>query len=43
MKGFEWDADKAELNLRKHGVSFQEAVSVLGGALSATYDDPDHS
>jgi len=41
--GFEWDADKAELNLRKHGVSFQEAVCVFSSPLSATYDDPDHS
>jgi uncharacterized DUF497 family protein len=43
MSGFEWDADKAELNRRKHGVSFKEAVSVFSNPLSATYDDPDHS
>ena len=43
MKGFEWNSDKAELNLRKHGVPFSEAVSVFGDSLSATYDDPDHS
>ena len=27
---FEWDAAKAAANLRKHGVSFQEAVTVFG-------------
>lgn len=40
---FEWDPRKADSNLKKHGVSFQEAASVLGGALSITYPDPDHS
>ena len=40
---FEWDQKKAESNLKKHGISFQEAASVLGDALSITYPDPDHS
>jgi uncharacterized DUF497 family protein len=40
---FEWDPQKAESNLKKHGVSFQEAASVFGNALSLTYYDPDHS
>jgi uncharacterized DUF497 family protein len=39
----EWDARKAAVNLRKHGVSFVEASSVLLDPLSATGDDPDHS
>ncbi len=26
---YEWDADKAATNLQKHGVSFEEAVTVL--------------
>jgi hypothetical protein len=43
MSGFEWDADKAEVNLRKHGVSFQEAATVFTTPLSLTYHDPDHS
>jgi uncharacterized DUF497 family protein len=30
---FEWDAAKAERNQRKHGVSFQEAATVLGDPL----------
>lgn len=40
---FEWDALKADRNLRKHGVSFHEAATVLEDALSITYHDPDHS
>jgi uncharacterized DUF497 family protein len=40
---FEWNALKATTNLRKHGVSFDEAASVLFDPLSATGDDPDHS
>ena len=39
----EWDARKARQNLRKHGVSFHEAVSVFFDPLSVTGDDPDHS
>ncbi len=27
---FEWDQNKAASNLRKHGVSFEEAASVFG-------------
>jgi uncharacterized DUF497 family protein len=40
---FEWDPQKAKLNLKKHGVSFDEAVTVFYDPLSATFDDPDHS
>ena len=40
---FEWDPQKADNNLKKHGVSFQEAASVFGDVLSITYYDPDHS
>jgi hypothetical protein len=40
---FEWNAQKAAANLRKHGVSFHEAASVFFDPLSATGDDPDHS
>jgi uncharacterized DUF497 family protein len=39
----EWDPEKAEVNRRKHGVSFEEAATVLGDPLSATLPDPDHS
>jgi hypothetical protein len=39
----EWNARKARENLRKHGVSFEEASSVFFDPLSVTGDDPDHS
>lgn len=40
---FEWDRDKAQRNLRKHGISFDEAITVFYDPFSATFDDPDHS
>lgn len=40
---FERDTQKAVRNVDKHGVSFEEAVTVLGDPLSDTFDDPDHS
>jgi uncharacterized protein len=40
---FEWDANKAELNLAKHGVSFEEAATIFGDPLSITIPDPAHS
>jgi uncharacterized DUF497 family protein len=40
---FEWNEEKAKQNLKKHGVSFEEAVTVFYDPLSATFDDPDHS
>jgi hypothetical protein len=40
---FEWDPAKAELNLKEHGVSFDEATTVFRDTLSITIVDPDHS
>jgi uncharacterized DUF497 family protein len=40
---FEWDPKKATSNLRKHGVSFEEAASVFSDLLATVYEDPDHS
>ena len=40
---FEWDDAKAARNLAKHGVSFDEALSVFGDALALTFTDTDHS
>jgi uncharacterized DUF497 family protein len=40
---FEWDEEKSRSNLRKHGVSFEEASTVFGDLLSVTIDDPQHS
>jgi hypothetical protein len=40
---FEWDGSKATANLKKHRVSFEEAVTVFYDPLAATFGDPDHS
>lgn len=40
---FEWDAEKARLNLQKHGVTFEEATTAFSDPLSRTIGDPDHS
>jgi len=40
---FERDSAKAAKNVRKHGISFQEAVSAFYDPLATTGDDPDHS
>ena len=40
---FEWDSAKATANVRKHGVSFEEAVSALRDDLAATARDLEHS
>lgn len=40
---FEWDSEKAAENLRKHGVSFDEAATAFFDPLSVTIPDPDHS
>ena len=40
---FEWDPEKALLNERKHGVSFDEAATVFGDPLAVLMPDPDHS
>jgi len=40
---FEWDPAKADASLRKHGVTFEEAVTAFGDPLSVLLPDPDHS
>ena len=40
---FEWDPRKAKESLKKHSVSFEEAVSLFYDPLSATFDDTGHS
>jgi uncharacterized protein len=40
---FEWDRRKASANERKHGVSFDEAMSVFNDPLARIFDDEDHS
>lgn len=40
---FEWDEEKAKVNLKKHRVSFDEATTVFIDPFSITIPDPDHS
>jgi uncharacterized protein len=40
---FDWDDRKADYNVQKHGVSFQEAATVFYDPLVITFADPDHS
>lgn len=42
MFKFEWDDRKAASNLLKHGVSFDEAVSVFADQMALTFADTDH-
>jgi uncharacterized DUF497 family protein len=43
MHEFEWDPRKARSNLKKHGVSFAEAVTVFFDPAALIFGDPDHS
>jgi uncharacterized protein len=40
---FEWDSEKAASNLLKHGVSFEEAVTVFEDVFALTVEDSAHS
>lgn len=40
---FSWDPKKAALNLKKHKVGFEEAVTVFYDPLAKVAHDPDHS
>ncbi|HYM10723.1 MAG TPA: BrnT family toxin [Bryobacterales bacterium] len=40
---FEWDPNKAATNLSKHGLSFEEALTVFADPLAQIFDDEDHS
>ncbi|MFZ1765779.1 MAG: BrnT family toxin [Candidatus Nitrotoga sp.] len=40
---YEWDAHKAASNLKKHGVTFEQAASVFLDALALTVFDAAHS
>lgn len=39
----EWDPQKAKLNLKKHGVAFEEDATALIDPMTVTGADPDHS
>ncbi|AHJ12576.1 BrnT family toxin [Sulfurospirillum multivorans] len=40
---FEWDNQKALSNIKKHGISFEEASTAFGDFLSIVIEDPMHS
>jgi uncharacterized DUF497 family protein len=40
---FEWDDEKATANVKKHGISFEEAKSVFHDERAKLINDPDHS
>ncbi len=40
---FEWDQNKADSNLSKHGVSFDEAPTAFDDPFYLDFFDPDHS
>jgi uncharacterized DUF497 family protein len=40
---FEWEPRKANANLKKHGITFEEAKSVFYDDHAKLLDDPDHS
>lgn len=40
---FEWDELKADANLKKHGVRFEEAKTVFDNPLAVIFDDAAHS
>ena len=40
---FDWDPEKADLNVKKHSISFAHASTIFGDPLSLTFSDMDHS
>ena len=40
---FEWNANKAVVNLSKHSISFDEAKTVFQDPFYIVFDDPDHA
>lgn len=40
---FEWDDEKAEINIKKHGISFDEAATSFKDCNAIVFDDPEHS
>jgi uncharacterized DUF497 family protein len=43
IPNFEWDLDKARENVRKHGVTFEEAATVFADDIALIEDDLEHS
>ncbi|TNG94780.1 BrnT family toxin [Pasteurellaceae bacterium USgator11] len=43
VDGFEWDSNKAKINHKKHGITFEEAISVFYDDNALLQPDPTHS
>ena len=43
MLKFEWDENKNQINIKKHGISFEEATSVFYDDDALIIDDEDHN
>jgi uncharacterized DUF497 family protein len=43
MLQFEWNPEKAQSNVKKHSITFDEASTVFADTLSLTIHDPLHS
>lgn len=39
----EWNPLKAKLNIKKHGITFEEAATAISDPMAVTGSDPDHS
>ena len=40
---FEWDENKNQINIKKHGIDFEEAKTVFYDDNAVVFDDPEHS
>jgi len=40
---FEWDENKAKSNSKRHGIRFEEAITVFDDSLARIFDDETHS
>jgi len=40
---FSWDKNKDQINIQKHGISFEEAKTTFYDENAILFDDPDHS
>ena len=40
---FAWDDEKLEANIKKHGITFEEAATVFDDDNALIISDPDHS
>ena len=39
VRGFEWDSNKREVNLRKHRIDFEDAVGIFDGPIIVRRSD----